>query len=42
MIGFKTNGCKKKKRKEKNRKKVDFYNHVGATTPQDRSSRCRI
>ena len=28
MIGFKANDCKKK-----NRRKVDFYNHVAATTP---------
>ena len=27
MIGFKANDCKK------NRRKVDFYNHVAATTP---------
>ena len=38
MIGFKTSDCKRKK----NRGKVDFSNHVEVTTPQDRSSRCRI
>ena len=35
MMGLKTSDCK-------NRKKVDFYTNVVATTPQDRSSRCRI
>ena len=26
----------------KNRRKVEFYTHVVRTTPQDKSSRCRI
>ena len=35
MIGFKTSDRKIKR-------KADFQTHVVATTPQDRSSRCRI
>ena len=35
MVGFKTSVVK-------NREKVDFLPHVVATTPQDRSSCCRI
>ena len=37
---------KKKKKteivKKKKKPKVEFYTHVAVTTPQDRSSRCRI
>ena len=37
MIGLKEKDCEKKKKR-----KVEFYTHGVVTTPQDRSSRCRI
>ena len=40
MIGFKTSYCKKKRRKKGG--KLNFFTHVLPSSPQDRSSLCKI